>query len=65
MTKDTTFKEFVEGKGIAFTRLAYDSDEYRELARQFNAAKLQLTSRDAKAAGGQENEGFPNSRSQG
>lgn len=42
MTKDTTFKEFVEDRGIDFTQLVYNSNKYRELARQFNEAKLEL-----------------------
>ncbi len=63
MTKDTTFKEFVEEKGITFTRLVYDSDEYRELARQFNEAKLELTSQDAEAASRQKNRGAQRSGS--
>jgi hypothetical protein len=59
MTRDTTFKEFVEGKGIDFTQLAYNSNEYKELARQFNEAKLDLTQENPAAGecqGGEENE---------
>lgn len=42
MNRDTTFKEFVGEKGIDFTQLVYNSNEYRELARQFSQAKLEL-----------------------
>ena len=46
MTKETTFKEFVEEKGIRFARLVYGSEEYIDLARQFNEAKLQIAEED-------------------
>ena len=42
MTADTTFKEFVEEKGINFSRLDFRSPEYRNLVEAFNRAKLKL-----------------------
>lgn len=59
MTRDTTFKEFVEEQGLDFTRLLYDSNEYKELARQFNEAKLELIQENPAAGecqGGEESE---------
>jgi hypothetical protein len=50
MTEDTTFKEFLAERDISLAQLAYNSEEYRELARQFNEAKLQLAEAKPEAA---------------
>ena len=42
MKADTTFKEFVEERGISFCLLEFGSKEYRRLVRAFNRAKLKL-----------------------
>ncbi len=51
MTTDTTFKEFVEKKGIDFLRLVYASPAYRELAAQFKNAKLELIAKGGQKQG--------------
>lgn len=42
MTADTTFKEFVEEKGLKFSLLDFGSREYRALVEAFNEVKLKL-----------------------
>ena len=42
MTADTTFKEFVEEKGLKFALLDFGSPEYRTLVEAFNEVKLKL-----------------------
>jgi hypothetical protein len=42
MTADTTFKEFVEEKGLKFSLLDFGSPEYRNLVEAFNEVKLKL-----------------------
>jgi hypothetical protein len=42
MTADTTFKEFVEERGLRFSLLDFGSREYRNLVKVFNEAKLKL-----------------------
>ena len=42
MTADTTFKEFVEEEGCAFSLLEFDSRDYMKLVERFNRAKLKL-----------------------
>jgi hypothetical protein len=42
MTQNTTFKEFVEERGLNFSLLGFDSPEHEELAAAFNKAKLAL-----------------------
>jgi hypothetical protein len=42
MTADTTFKEFVEEKGLKFSLLDFGSREYRDLVEAFNKVKLTL-----------------------
>lgn len=56
MTTDTTFKEFLAEKGVSLARLAYNSEEYRDLARQFNEAKFQLIQEKQKTEGDEEEE---------
>jgi hypothetical protein len=42
MTIDTTFKEFVEEKGINFCLLDFGSRKYRKLVGAFNKIKFKL-----------------------
>lgn len=42
MTIDTTFKEFVDERGINFFQLDFGSRKYRSLVETFNKAKSEL-----------------------
>ena len=42
MTIDTTFKEFVDEKGINFFQLDFGSRKYRNLVEAFNMAKSEI-----------------------
>lgn len=42
MTIDTTFKEFVEEKGVNFCLLGFGSRKYRKLVEAFNRFKFKL-----------------------
>jgi hypothetical protein len=42
MTANTTFKEFVEEEGCAFSLLEFDSRDYMKLVERFNRVKLKL-----------------------
>jgi hypothetical protein len=42
MTIDTTFKEFVEEKGINFSLLVFGSRKHRNLVKAFNNVKFKL-----------------------
>jgi hypothetical protein len=46
MKADTTFKEFVEERGISFCLLEFGSKEYRGLVKAFNRAKLRLEAQE-------------------
>jgi len=46
MTADTTFKEFVEEEGCAFSLLEFDSPDYRKLVKRFNSVKLKLRTKE-------------------
>jgi len=46
MTADTTFKEFVEEEGCAFSLLEFDSRDYMKLVERFNEVKLKLRSEE-------------------
>jgi hypothetical protein len=48
MTVDTTFKEFVEENYLIFSLLVFDSPEYRNLVKQFNAGKLRIEAERAR-----------------
>ncbi len=66
MTKDTTFKAFLEERGIVLSRLGHSSEEYRELVKQFNEAKLQMAEENASSYKKHpENGNTPNSRASG
>jgi hypothetical protein len=42
MTADTTFKEFVEEKGLKFSLLDFCSPEYENLVEAFNKVKFRM-----------------------
>jgi hypothetical protein len=42
MTADTTFKQFVEEKGLNLSVLNFGSRRYRNLVKAFNKARLKL-----------------------
>jgi hypothetical protein len=42
MTTDTTFKQFVEEKGLNLSVLDFGSRKYRNLVKAFNGARLKL-----------------------
>ena len=42
MTAETTFKEFVEEKGLTFSLLDFGSPEYVDLVEAFNRVKFSL-----------------------
>jgi hypothetical protein len=42
MTADTTFKQFVNEKGLSLSLLAFGSRKYWNLVKAFNKAKLAL-----------------------
>ena len=46
MTIDTTFKEFVDEKGIAFFLLDVGSQKYRKLVEAFNNVKSRLAAEE-------------------
>lgn len=46
MTANTTFKEFVEERGIRFSMLNTDSQKYTDLIVKFNRAKIKLRIED-------------------
>ena len=46
MTIDTTFKEFVDEKGIDFFLLDFGSRNYRKLVEAFNSAKSRLAAEE-------------------
>lgn len=46
MTEETTFKEFVEGMGLSFSLLDFDSRRYRSLVEKFNEAKLRIKAKE-------------------
>ena len=52
MTVDTTFKEFVEENYLIFSLLVFDSPEYGNLVKEFNAGKLKLEVERAREYGG-------------
>ncbi len=51
MTKDTTFKEFVEERGLDFTEIAYNSEQYRELSEEFREAKRKVMEENPETGG--------------
>ena len=46
MNIDTTFKEFVDERGINFLQLDFGSRKYRSLVETFNKAKSELGAED-------------------
>ena len=46
MTIDTTFKEFVDERGINFFQLDFGSRKYRSLVEAFNKAKSELGAKE-------------------